>query len=41
MLKQKADVVAKIEDEEGNLKLLNLDQFGITEEVIPEAGHDL
>ena len=28
----KADAVAKIEDEEGNPKLLNLDQFGITKD---------
>ena len=28
--KAEADAVAKIEDEEGNLDLLNLDQFGIT-----------
>ena len=30
--KAEADAVAKIEDEEGNPKLLNLDQFGITKD---------
>ena len=30
--KAEVDAVAKIEDEEGNPKLLNLDQFGITKD---------